>query len=52
MPFVSGITGQLSAAGLEDKVKVAGESADVEGLQLLQKGTMPPPAWRCTTAAG
>jgi len=39
MPFVSGITGQLSAAGLEDKVKIAGESADVEGLQLLENGT-------------
>jgi ribose transport system substrate-binding protein len=39
MPFISGITGQLSAAGLEGRVRIAGESADVEGLQLLQNGT-------------
>lgn len=39
MPFISGITGQLSAAGLQDRVKIAGESADVEGLQLLENGT-------------
>jgi ribose transport system substrate-binding protein len=39
MPFVTGISGQLSAAGLQGKVKVAGESADVEGLTLLKAGT-------------
>lgn len=39
MPFISGITGQLAAAGLKDRVKIAGESADVEGLQLLKNGT-------------
>lgn len=39
VPFISGIQGQLSAAGLTDRVKIAGESADTEGLQLLEKGT-------------
>ena len=39
MPFVTGIKAQLSAAGLEDRVKIAGESADVEGLTLLKNGT-------------
>lgn len=39
MPFVTGIQAQLSAAGLEDRVKIAGESADVEGLTLLKNGT-------------
>ncbi len=39
IPFVSGIQGQLSAAGLSDRVKIAGESADVEGLTLLKAGT-------------
>lgn len=39
MPFVSGIQAQLAAAGLENKVKIAGESADVEGLTLIENGT-------------
>lgn len=39
MPFISGIQAQLAAAGLEDRVKIAGESADVEGLTLIENGT-------------
>lgn len=38
MPFITGILGQLSAAGLKGKVKVAGESADIAALQLLKSG--------------
>ena len=37
LPYISGIQGQLAAAGLQG-VKIAGDSADVQGLQLLKQG--------------